>query len=712
MLPKAEKQTQNFLWQMAQERAQDVFSEKDDLQDILAELQRMSQELVESEERYRRIVRATSSFVFSVRIENEQEIATLYESGVDLVTGYTAKDHVADPALWHQMIHVEDRARVLQHIEALHEGKPLSIVEHRIHHKDGHMRWLRNTSITRRDAEGRLTGYDGMITDITELKMAEQQRDELLKSLRDMASSDVMTGLPNRRGFNEEMHRAWNMALRHKVSLGLLILDLDHFKSINDTYGHLIGDAILREYAALVRPLLRESDVVCRYAGDELVIILPWADREITEQIGERILDQIRQHTFSSDHLQLSLTASLGGHAALPVEGQATDVFINHADRALYRAKQSGRNQVCMSSAWNGKPLEVRDHPFLKGERHGVVLLLDNNAERIAAIETALATLSVETLIADTEAEAMEVANTEQGRVDLVMLNGICSEATAFDLVDRLHEQGEQIVPLWISEPKVADALSESIWERLPAQIGSPAWFACVRRALEHRRLLLENKRFEHHLEAMVEQKGRLLTKTLEQAEQSFEHSLEIMAHVISARERDTAKHCERVARMACILADEMGVSPQEREQIRCGALLHDIGKIGIPDSILLKQGPLNEAEWGVMQTHPHIGYKIVAGMPAFSPISDIVLSHQERYDGKGYPRGLKGTEICLGARIFAVVDAYDAMRSKRCYCDSVSVNDALEELVREKNKQFDPAVVDAFVRRHEELEASFSEYQ
>ena len=710
MANKNENHPRHFLWKLAQERVVGAFSEQDDLQEILSELEKRSKELEEGQERYRRIVCATCSFVFSVEIVNGKDIATLYEPGVDLVTGYSAQDHVADPGLWHRMIHVEDRARVMRHIEALHDGKPVSIVEHRVYNKGGHIRWLRNTSLTRRDPDGRLIGYDGLVTDITELKMAEQQRDALLKSLREMASSDAMTGLPNRRGFNEELHRAWNMAVRHRVSLGILVMDLDHFKAINDTYGHLVGDTILKEYAALVKPLLRESDVVCRYAGDELVVILPWADKEITEQIGERILRQIREHVFSADHFKLNLTSSIGGHAGTPVDGQAPEVFINQADRALYRAKQAGRDRICMSGESIGKPVELRDHPYLKGERKGVVLLLDDHADRIAAIETALSMLSVQTLVANTEMEAMQEAQHEQGRVDVLLLNGVLSEPAAFELVDRLHDQDELIVPLWLSEPQAADAVSDSIWERLPAQIGSPAWFACIRRALEHRRLLLENRRYEHHLEAMVQQKGILLSKALEQAQHSYEHSLETMAQVISVRERDTAQHCERVARMAAILADEMGVSPAEREQIRCGALLHDIGKIGIPDSILLKPGPLDEAEWSVMQTHPHIGYNIVAGMPAFNPVSDIVLSHQEHYDGTGYPRGLKGEEICLGARIFAVVDAYDAMRSKRCYCDSVGVNEAIEELVREKNKQFDPAVVDAFIRRHEEMEAAFAE--
>jgi HD-GYP domain-containing protein (c-di-GMP phosphodiesterase class II) len=136
------------------------------------------------------------------------------------------------------------------------------------------------------------------------------------------------------------------------------------------------------------------------------------------------------------------------------------------------------------------------------------------------------------------------------------------------------------------------------------------------------------------------------------------------------------------------------------------GALLHDIGKIAMPDAILKKRGPLTGDEWAVVKSHPRIGYEIVSACPALEMASEIVYSHQERFDGTGYPRGLKGMEICRGARVFTVIDAYDAMRTHRPYSPGMSMEKAIAEIVASRGKQFDPDVVDAFLRCQPQIEA------
>jgi len=132
---------------------------------------------------------------------------------------------------------------------------------------------------------------------------------------------------------------------------------------------------------------------------------------------------------------------------------------------------------------------------------------------------------------------------------------------------------------------------------------------------------------------------------------------------------------------------------------------LHDIGKIGVPDSILLKPGPLTTEERAVMNRHPHIGYNIIKAGPGLEEVSEIVLAHQARFDGSGYPRGLKGDEICLGARIFAVIDTYDAIRSERPFSKSRSAQEALAEIQHHKGTLFDPTVVEALLRCHTDIE-------
>jgi HD-GYP domain-containing protein (c-di-GMP phosphodiesterase class II) len=149
-----------------------------------------------------------------------------------------------------------------------------------------------------------------------------------------------------------------------------------------------------------------------------------------------------------------------------------------------------------------------------------------------------------------------------------------------------------------------------------------------------------------------------------------------------------------------------MGLTPEEIDIVHRGALMHDIGKIIIPDAILLKKGPLTPEEWIIVKQHPQTGYDIVRACPAMEKVSEIVFSHQERYDGSGYPRGLKGNLICLGARIFAIIDTYDAIRSNRPYSSGKSAEVAIAQIKAGRGTQFDPEVVDAFYRCQPRIEA------
>lgn len=187
--------------------------------------------------------------------------------------------------------------------------------------------------------------------------------------------------------------------------------------------------------------------------------------------------------------------------------------------------------------------------------------------------------------------------------------------------------------------------------------------------------------------------------KLVKDLSESYDRILSALVTALDTRDRETEGHSQRVVAYSLALADNVGVSTEMRQQIERGALLHDIGKIGVPDAILHKTAKLSEEEWAIVRNHPEWGKQILEGMGFLSKPAEIVVAHHERWDGKGYPRGLKGEQIPLGARIFAVADAFDAMTSYRAYRDPRTFQKAREEIRNGSGNQFDPEVVAAFLK-------------
>jgi putative nucleotidyltransferase with HDIG domain len=183
--------------------------------------------------------------------------------------------------------------------------------------------------------------------------------------------------------------------------------------------------------------------------------------------------------------------------------------------------------------------------------------------------------------------------------------------------------------------------------------------------------------------------------------------TLRTLLVALGARESETRRHSLRVAHYGAQLAERLGISPEERARVRQGALLHDLGKIGIPDEILLKPGPLTAAEWAIMHSHPRLGFDILKGLPFLRHAAEVSLCHHERWDGRGYPLRLAAGDIPLSARIIGVADALDAMSVQRPYRDALPFEKIRDELVTNRSTQFDPAVVEqalAIYRSYDDL--------
>ncbi|MEX0993527.1 MAG: diguanylate cyclase [Solirubrobacterales bacterium] len=367
--------------------------------------------------------------------------------------------------------------------------------------------------------------------------------DWLVDKLQDAARTDTLTGLLNRRGFEEQFELELERAWRGQQLMSVLVGDLDHFKEVNDRFGHHAGDAALQSVSEIFLREKRRVDVCARMGGEEFAFILPDTDEHGAFMLAERLRTGIRE-AFGAQ--PVALTVSFGV-ANFPGHGETAEPLLRAADHALYAAKSLGRDRCVIYSS--------------------------------------------------------EIASTIAG--------GNASRSL----------------------------------------IG------------------------EGHLATVV-----------------------ALAETLDVRDAGTARHSQMVGRYCELTAGELGLPPETTERVRLAGILHDVGKVGVPDSILQKPGPLSADEWKLMRKHPEIAARILEGAD-MDDIREWVLAHQERPDGEGYPMGLRGEEIPLEARILAVADAYEAMTSDRVYRPALSAEAAQMELLECAGTQFDPAVVEAFMK-------------
>ncbi len=248
------------------------------------------------------------------------------------------------------------------------------------------------------------------------------------------------------------------------------------------------------------------------------------------------------------------------------------------------------------------------------------------------------------------------------------------------------------------------EAMKQGAADYLVKPLQLDGMMASIVRALDKQRLTIELEQYRGRLEDMVEQRTRQLKSAISRIEHTYDETLAALGGALELRDIETQGHSRRVTHYCLEMARAMQCSNEDLRTIVRGSFLHDIGKIGIPDAILLKPDRLSEAETAVMQTHARIGYELVCRIAFLTPAAQIVLTHQERWDGTGYPQGLRGKEIPLGARIFSVADTLDAMTSDRPYRAALSFAEARQEIARQAGRQFDPDVVATFMAIPEEV--------
>jgi len=355
------------------------------------------------------------------------------------------------------------------------------------------------------------------------------------------------------------------------------------------------------------------------------------------------------------------------------------------------------------------------------------VLVVEDDVELRELVIGTLAEFGFGCQVAEDAREAVRVleqahrsdAVTEEGRALTPVDGRYESVATDFGLVIcavRLPDRDglwflDKVIPRFPDVPVImltsvdrsrvaVECLRRGATDYLVKPVDMDDLLVSVHQALERRRLVMENRLYQTKLESLVQARTKELRSTLDKLRASYGETLAALAAALDAREQETANHSSRVADGCKHLLRQLGVTDEAAlSVIEAGALLHDIGKIGIPDAILLKDGPLNEQERLIMRQHPQIGYEMLCGIRFLEPSLELVLYHQEKYDGSGYPYGLAGDDIPIEARAFAVVDAWDAMTNERPYRRPMATMLAADELRDCSGSQFDPVVVEAFLQ-------------
>lgn len=338
---------------------------------------------------------------------------------------------------------------------------------------------------------------------------------------------------------------------------------------------------------------------------------------------------------------------------------------------------------------------------FVREESHKARILVVDDEEAVRTLLSARLVLEGhECLTAENAEDALERIGAAD--LDLILSDLWMPGMSGLELLKQVHRNFPHLAfVICTSEDDVRtgiEAMKQGAADYLVKPLQLDGMVASISRALEKRRLESEVEQYRNHLEEAVEQRTRQLQVAIRRIESTYDETLAALGGALELRDIETQGHSRRVTHYCLEMARALHRTNDELHVLARGSFLHDIGKIGIPDAILLKPDRLTAEETAVMQTHARIGYELLCRIAFLTPASQIVLTHQERWDGTGYPQGLRGEEIPLGARIFAVADTLDAITSDRPYRAGSPFSAAVTEITRESGRQFDPEVVRVFL--------------
>jgi diguanylate cyclase (GGDEF)-like protein/putative nucleotidyltransferase with HDIG domain len=557
----------------------------------------------------------------------------------------------------------------------------------------------------------------GALQAIADLAAVACSNAEAFEQAQTAARTDSLTGFLNHGAVQVRIREEIWRARRAGTPLSCLLVDLDNFKPINDRHGHLVGDEILQQIATAIASEFRPYDGIARFGGDEFVLVLPGTDEDVARDAAERLRKLVCDIGSGHGEMGVPITASVG--IAQWREPLTAGELLDRADRALLLAKQRGKDGLAVAGVQTERELAELDLQA-GASPSAVVTGLWDMISQCEGLDDVIRTLPsfIRRALDLQEVALYEPAGHKPGgavrRVTVARAPGDPGQIAfrqptltiGSALLTRL-ESGAISRSSLSALKRALELPPEESGGESPA--GSCAALALARSDRLFGVLLLRSDAPEFPLPTLRLAEllaGQAVTALLGQAGDSSPAAVAALAAAIDARDNYTHVHSEQVVALATEVARRLGLSEREVDQVRDGAMLHDVGKVAIPNEILYKPGPLTDSEWEIMREHPVIGERILRRTPELREIALLVRHEHERWDGGGYPDGLAGAAIPIGSRIIFACDAYSAMITERPYREPMSSSDAQAELRGGAGSQFDPEVIEVLLRVLAEREA------
>ncbi len=531
---------------------------------------------------------------------------------------------------------------------------------------------------------------------------------EAVKALSFYSFLDPLTHLYNRRFFDDQLEKEILRSRRNGKPFSLLMLDLDGFKAYNDRFLHSSGDVALQEFASILRDSVREVDTVARLGGDEFAIILVESGAEGARDLARRVVDRLGKHILPGmEKVRTERLSVSVGVAAFPSDSFDKEDLFRKADRALYVAKSQGGGRFAVFH-------EIADLLAIKPADSDIPIQKIYDAARsVVDMDKFLEILLFTAMQGLSAARGSIVVTDADGGVTLRAVIGFGNgeenlapgtTVTAGPVTSWVVENGRALVvsgqeDLPLPKPMKKNGYRTTSFLSIPLIHGGQRLGA----------LHLTNRRDKQPFTqddlsafqpvaaeiASILQQGIAFRENVKVLSTSILHSL---SSALELRFPFLSGHSTRVRDLSVRVGEKLGLGRNELSALETAAALHDIGIVGIPGTILFKNRKLTDQELEIARKHPFLGSKLLEGVPGMEDTRRIILEHQEFYDGSGYPYGLRGDQISMGARILSVAEFYDSITSERPHRGKLLPEEALQLIKNGSNTIFDPNVARAFV--------------